>query len=93
METRQLPDMPGKGVQAVEIKSKIFDAHLHIIDPRFPLIPNQGISPSRLPAGITSTASPAIPSRAAPLFRDRFRGSIRTIFAPRCGNWGRASSV
>jgi predicted TIM-barrel fold metal-dependent hydrolase len=37
--------MPGKGVQAVEIKSKIFDAHLHIIDPRFPLIPNQGYLP------------------------------------------------
>lgn len=45
METRQLPGMPGKGVQAVEIKSKIFDAHLHIIDPRFPLIPNQGYLP------------------------------------------------
>jgi predicted TIM-barrel fold metal-dependent hydrolase len=27
------------------IKGRVFDAHLHVIDPRFPLIPNQGYLP------------------------------------------------
>src|SRR5919206_5246603 len=26
-------------------KQRVFDSHLHIIDPRFPLIPNQGYLP------------------------------------------------
>jgi predicted TIM-barrel fold metal-dependent hydrolase len=33
------------------VSPPIFDAHLHIIDPRFPLVPNQGYLPDPFPVG------------------------------------------
>ncbi len=41
-----------------EIKVKLFDAHLHIIDPRFPLVQNQGYLPDFFSVGdyLKSTA-------------------------------------
>lgn len=37
------------GCATSQTPSRVFDAHCHIIDPRYPLIPNQGYTPAAFP--------------------------------------------
>ena len=37
----------------------VFDAHLHVIDPRFPLVANQGYVPTPSPPTTTAPPPPA----------------------------------
>lgn len=49
--TDNAPDAPSKRFASIprsrtgDLRQRLFDSHFHIIDPRFPLIPNQGYLP------------------------------------------------
>jgi len=56
----------------------IFDAHLHIIDPRFPLVPNQGYTPEPFDVAAYRLRTAALPITGGAVVSGSFQGYDQT---------------
>ena len=63
----------------------MFDAHFHVIDPRFPLVPNQGYLPEPFTVADYRVACRVL--TAARSFRGPSRRSTRRTSSTRCRVW------
>lgn len=71
----------------------LFDAHLHIIDPAFPLVANNGYLPEPFTHADYLTRMQPYRLCGGAVVSGSFRPSTRAICSPPCSAWGRPSSA
>lgn len=71
----------------------VFDSHLHIIDPRFPLVENQGYLPRPFPLADYLTRARPLGVAGGAVVSGSFHGLTRAICWRRWRSWGQAGWV
>ena len=69
----------GAPLSAPAARAPLFDAHLHIVDPAFPLIPNDGFVPEPFPVDAYRTRVASLDVRGATTVGGYFRAELSNV--------------